>query len=164
LNGFTKSIYTKFFNYESAKQIWDKLKNIHEGDDKVKEAKLQTFRAKFEKINMNEEENIVSYFLRFDEIVDNIKILGDEMKEHVVVKKALRSLPMIFDSSISALEQRVDLATMTMDELHGMLTPYEMRIEKYNPSTKEVTFKASKKINKKDKQNSKSYCSCNNDS
>jgi hypothetical protein len=52
---------------------------------------------------MNEEENIVSYFLRFDEIVDNIKILGDEMKEHVVVKKALRSLPMIFDSNISAL-------------------------------------------------------------
>lgn len=29
-------------NCESVKEIWDKLKNIHEGDVKIKEAKLQT--------------------------------------------------------------------------------------------------------------------------
>jgi hypothetical protein len=39
---------------------------------------------------------------------------------------------MRFDSNISALEEREDLATLTMDELHGTLTTYEMRIEKDN--------------------------------
>jgi hypothetical protein len=62
--------------------------------------------------------------------------LGDEIKEPGFVKKALRSLPMRFDSKISALEERVDLATMTMDELHGIFTAYEMRIEKDNPCHK----------------------------
>jgi hypothetical protein len=144
--------------------MWDKLKTIYEGDEKVKEAKLHIFRAKFEQLKMNEDENIAAYFLRVDEIVNNIKGLGDEIKEQVIVKKALRSLPMRFDSKISSLEERVDLATMTMDELHGILTAYEMRTEKDNPVTKEATFKASKKTKKKDKQNPKSDCSCNDDS
>jgi hypothetical protein len=33
---------------DSATDLWDKLHNIHEGDAKVKGAKLQIFRAKFE--------------------------------------------------------------------------------------------------------------------
>jgi hypothetical protein len=77
--------------------------------------------------------------------------LGDKIKEHVIVKKALTSLPMRFDSKISALEERVDQDTMTMDELHGILTTYEMRKEKDNPITKEATFKESKKMMRKDK-------------
>jgi hypothetical protein len=152
LNGLTKSVYTKVMHCESAKEIWDKLKNIYEGDDKVKEAKLQTFRAKFEQLKMNEDENITTYFLRVDEIVNNIKGLGDEMKEHVIVKKVLRSLPMIFDPKISSLEEREDLGTISMDELHGIFIAYEMRTEQENPATKEATFKASKKTKKKEKK------------
>jgi hypothetical protein len=63
---------------------------------------------------------------------------------------------MRFDSKISALEERVDLDTMTMDELHGILTAYEMRIEQDNLVTKEETFKASKKTKKRNKKQPKS--------
>jgi hypothetical protein len=152
LNGLTKSIYTKVMHCDSAKDIWVKLKNIYEGDEKVKEAKLQIFREKFEQLKMNEDENIASYFLRVDEVVNNIKGLGDEVNEQVIVKKVLRSLPMRFDSNISTLEEREDLATLTMDELHGTLTTYEMRTEQDNLVTKEATFKASKKTKKKERK------------
>jgi hypothetical protein len=40
-NGLTQSIHTNIMHCESAKEMWDKLKNIYEGDEKVKEAKLQ---------------------------------------------------------------------------------------------------------------------------
>jgi len=40
LNGLTKSIYTKVMQCDSMKYIWEKIKNIYEGDEKVKEAKL----------------------------------------------------------------------------------------------------------------------------
>jgi hypothetical protein len=63
---------------------------------------------------------------------------------------------MRFDSNISALEEREDLATLTMDELHGTLTAYEMRTEKDNLITKEASFKASKKSKKKGKKKEKS--------
>jgi hypothetical protein len=88
-------------------------------------------------------------------VVNNIKGLGDEINKPIVVKKVLISLPMRFDSNISTLEERVDLTTMTMDELHGTLTAYDMRIEKDNLVTKEATFKASKKT-KKNKRKRKS--------
>jgi hypothetical protein len=53
---------------------------------------------------------------------------------------------------------------MTMDELQGKLTSYEMRIEQDNTATKEATFKASKRKNKKEKQKPKLDCSYSDDS
>jgi len=43
--GLVDSELVKVMNYESTKEIWDKLKSIHEGDMKIKEAKLQSHRA-----------------------------------------------------------------------------------------------------------------------
>ena len=48
---------------ETTKEIWDKLRNIYEGDDKIKGAKLQTYRVQFENLKMKEKENIAAYFL-----------------------------------------------------------------------------------------------------
>jgi hypothetical protein len=52
---------------------------------------------------------------------------------------------MIFDPKISALEEREDLNSISMDELHEIFTTYEMRNEQENLDTKEETFKVSKK-------------------
>jgi hypothetical protein len=76
---------------------------------------------------MKEDENIVAYFLRFDEIVNVVLGLGEEIKDYVIVQKVLRSLPMRFDPKISTLEEREDLNSISMDELHGIFIAYEMR-------------------------------------
>jgi hypothetical protein len=72
--------------------------------------------------------------------------LGEKIKELIIVQKTLRSLPMIFDPRISTLEEREYIATLSMDEIHGILTIYEMRTNQDNPSKKEPNFKAGKKI------------------
>jgi hypothetical protein len=105
---------------------------------------------------MKEDENIASYFLRVDEIVNAIIGLGEEIKESVIVQKVLRSLPMIFDAKISTLEERVDLDSISMDELHGIFLEYEMRTEQENPDIKETTFKAYKRSKKKEKEHRRS--------
>ena len=94
---------------------------------------------------MKEEENIAAYFLQVDETMNIIRGLGERIEESVIVQKILRSLPMRFDSKISAIEERSDLDTMTVDELHGTLTTYEMRTKHEDPSGKEVAFKATNK-------------------
>jgi hypothetical protein len=96
--------------------------------------------------------------------VNVIKGLGEEVEESMIVQKILRSLPMRFDPKISSLEEREDLGMLSMDELHGIFTAYEMRTEQENPSKKEATFKASKKTKKKKKHKSKPNCSCSDDS
>jgi hypothetical protein len=49
------------------------------------------------------------------------------MKEPIIVQKVMRSLPMRYDPKILALEERVYLDTLSMDELHGILQTYELR-------------------------------------
>ena len=113
LSGLAETIFVKVMHYETTKEIWDKLKNIYEGDDKVKGAKLQTYRGQFENLKMKEEENITTYILRVDEIVNIIRGLGETIEELFIVQKILRSLPMRFDSKISAIEERSDMDTMS---------------------------------------------------
>jgi hypothetical protein len=82
-NGICDSIYTKFIHCSSAKDIWDKIKNIYEGDSKFKKTKLQTYRGQFEQLKMKEDENITTYFLRVDETMNAIIGLGEEIDEYL---------------------------------------------------------------------------------
>jgi hypothetical protein len=63
LRSLVDSIFVKVMHCDSAKDLWDKIQNIYEGDAKVKGAKLQIFRAKFEQLKMKEDEDIASYLL-----------------------------------------------------------------------------------------------------
>jgi hypothetical protein len=55
--------------------------------------------------------------------------LGEEIEESEIVQKILRSLPMRFNPKISTLEERSDIDSISMDELHGVFIAYEMRTE-----------------------------------
>jgi hypothetical protein len=98
---------------------------------------------------MEESEDIATYFLRIDEVVNTMRGLGETVNNNIIVQKVLRSLPTRFDSKISALEERTDLDTLKMDELHEILTAYEMRTSGENSFRKEAAFKVAKKDKKK---------------
>jgi hypothetical protein len=93
---------------------------------------------------MKEEENIVEYFHRVDEVVNSIRSTGEELEDKPIVKKILRSLPMRDDAKISSIEDRYDLDTLTIDQLHRIFTAYEMRTWNEKSSKRETTFKAYK--------------------
>jgi hypothetical protein len=73
LSGVVSSVYVKFMHCGSTKQIWDKLENIYEVYEKVKEAKLQTYIRQFKHIKMKEDKDIASYFLHVDDVVNTIR-------------------------------------------------------------------------------------------
>jgi len=100
---------------------------------------------------MDDEEDIATFSLRVDEVVNSLKGLGENIEENTIVQKVLRSLLERFDSKVSAIEEMKDLYTLKMDELHGILIAYEMR--KGTPNPKEVAFKASKTSKKGKKIN-----------
>ena len=93
---------------------------------------------------MHNDESIANYFLHIDEIVNRMKILGEEIKEVSLVEKVLRSLSSKFESKVSAIEEQHDLQSITMSQLHEILTAFEMR--KGGPSDmREASFNASGK-------------------
>eukprot|EP00253_Pinus_taeda_P027208 PITA_27208 len=144
LGCLSQSEFVKVMQFKSAKEIWDKIVLSYEGDDQVKQAKLQTLRIQYKNIKMYNDESVANHFLRVDEIVNCMKKLGEEVQEAVVVEKVLRSLSPRFESKVSAIEEKENLQNLKMSQLHGILTAYEMR--KGGPSDRrEVVFKASGK-------------------
>lgn len=91
---------------------------------------------------MNEDEIMESCLLRVNEIIKAIRVLGEEIEYLIIVKKILRYLLERFSSKFFAIEEATNLNTFIMDELHGSLNTYEMRIGKGKSIDREVAFKA----------------------
>jgi hypothetical protein len=58
---------------------------------------------------------------------------------------------MIFDPKISTLEETVYLDSISMDEIHGIFTTYEMRTGQENPDIKKKLSKHPKGQSKRKK-------------
>jgi hypothetical protein len=144
LNGLAEAEFVKVMHLQTAKEMWDKLINSYEGNEKVKDAKLQTYRVQFEKLQMKEDETIGKYFLRVEELVNAMKALGEKIEEPSLVQKILRSLPDRFNPKVSAIEELNDIKTLSFDQLLGTLTAYEMRIVTDKTTSREASFKADK--------------------
>jgi hypothetical protein len=144
LSGLAEAEFVKVMHLGTAKEMWDKLINSYEGNEKVKDAKLQTYRIQFEQLKMKEDETVGKYFLRVEEMVNAMKALGETIGEPSLVQKILRSLPDRFNPKVSAIEELNDLKTLQFDQLLGTLTAYEMRIIKDKPTSREASFKADK--------------------
>jgi hypothetical protein len=129
--------------------MWDKLISSYEGNEKVKDAKLQTYRLKFEQLKMNEDETVSKYFLRVEYLVNSMKGLGDKIEDAFLVQKILRSLLDRFNPKFYAIEEFNDLKTPSIDQLLGTVTPYEMRLSKDKSVTREASFKEDKNTDSK---------------
>jgi hypothetical protein len=66
LSGLAKDKFVKFMHCDSTKFMQDKLISNYEGNEKVKYAKIQSHRLKFEQLKMDEDETISKYFLHIE--------------------------------------------------------------------------------------------------
>jgi hypothetical protein len=85
---------------------------------------------------MKEDEIVGKYFLRVEELVNEMKGLGEKIEEASLVQNILRSLPDRFNPKVFAIEELNDLKILSIDQLLGTLTYYEMRIGKDKPTSR----------------------------
>ena len=141
--GLTEYEFIKVMHCKSTKQIWDKLKNVYEGDTKVQRLKIQVYRSEDDSLKMQEEEDMTNFFQKVDEVVNTIKGLMKDVNEQEVVQKVLRYLPIRFNRKVSIIEENENLGKLTMDALRGILIA-KTRMGQEMPLKRETTFKVSK--------------------
>ena len=99
------------------------------GADRVKEARLQTLMADFNRLKMKETDSIDNFVGRLSELSTKSATLGESNDELKLVKKFLNSLPRIkYIHIIAALEQVLDLNKTSFEDIVGRLKAYEERI------------------------------------
>lgn len=106
---------------------------------------------------MSEDEDIASYFLWVDEVINAIRGLCEELKELFVVQKALKYLPKAYSPKVSSIRETMDLNNFSMGQLFATQTTFEMgEFDKEVPK-KEATFKAGKKEKNEASNNSNGF-------
>ncbi|KAG7582462.1 GAG-pre-integrase domain [Arabidopsis suecica] len=125
----SESLTLQVGKLNTAKKVWDAIKTRHVGADRVKEARLQTLMAEFERMKMKESEKIDDFAGRLSELSTKSAALGNTIEEKKLVKKFLNSVPRKrFIHIIAALEQVLDLNTLPFEDIVGRLKTYEERI------------------------------------
>lgn len=99
------------------------------GADRVKEARLQTLTAEFDKIQMKETDTIDDFVGKLSEISTKFAALGEKIEEIKLVKKFLKCLPRKrFIHIVASLEQVLDLKKTSFEDIVGRLKVYEERV------------------------------------
>jgi len=71
----------------------------------VKQVKLQSYRRKYEMMQMEEDQKVSDYFSKMIEIMNLMKNHGENISDHMVVEKVLRSLSQKFDFIVVAIQE-----------------------------------------------------------
>lgn len=126
---------------DTAKKVWEAIKARHVGAERVKEARLQTLMAEFDRLKMKDTETIDDFGGKLSELSSKSAALGVNIEESKLVKKFLKSLPRKkYIHIVASLEQVLDLNNTSFEDIIGRLKAYEERIfeaeeeEKDDPS------------------------------
>ncbi|KZV54172.1 hypothetical protein F511_36106 [Dorcoceras hygrometricum] len=88
-----KNMFSKIKTCTTAKEIWEKLTPICEGNDETKENKLTVAQQNYESIKMREGETMEEFDERFSVVVIELTSLGKEYSNRELALKVMRALP-----------------------------------------------------------------------
>ncbi|KAG7583121.1 GAG-pre-integrase domain [Arabidopsis suecica] len=115
---------------DNAKKVWEAIKAKHVGAERVKEARLQTLMAEFDRLKMKDSETIDGFSEKISEIASKAASLGETIESTKLVKKFLKSLPRKkYIHIVASLEQVLDLKNTSFEDIVGRLKTYEDRID-----------------------------------
>ena len=126
-----RSILQTILNKDTAKNIWDSLKQKYQGTTRVKRAHLQALRKEFEILHMKAGESVNEYFARTLTIANKMKANGDDKGDVAVVEKILRSMTPKFGYVVCSIKKSKDIDTLTIDELQSSLFVHKQRMSSH---------------------------------
>ncbi|XP_013613507.1 PREDICTED: uncharacterized protein LOC106319677 [Brassica oleracea var. oleracea] len=123
---------------DTAKKVWDAIKLRHMGAERVREARLQTLMAEFDRLQMKDSEKIDDFVGKLSEISSKSAALGVNIEEPKLVRKVLKCLPRKKNIQIVAsLEQVLDLNNTGFEDIIGHLKAYEERVSEETEAEEE---------------------------
>ncbi|GJX69005.1 retrovirus-related pol polyprotein from transposon TNT 1-94 [Tanacetum coccineum] len=157
-NDLPRKEYERIFKCNTAKEIWKTLLITHQGNNQVKDNKIDLLVQQYEQFVISEDESIDSAFARFNTIITSLKALNDGYSSKNYVIKFLRVLHPKWRAKVTAIEESKDLTSLSLDELIGNLKVHEMIIKKDSEIVKAKVERKSLALKAK-KESSDEECS-----
>ncbi|XP_074265931.1 uncharacterized protein LOC141588385 [Silene latifolia] len=135
LNAVTEVIFPRIMRATTAKEAWDSLQQEFQGDIKIRTIRLNTLRKDFENMKMKDDEDIKDYTSRLMEVVNQMKMYGEDITDIRIVQKILGTLTKRFDTIITVIEESKDISKLSVSELTGSLLAYDQKFKKLETSS-----------------------------
>jgi hypothetical protein len=122
--------YNKVQGLKSAKEIWDVLKTMHEGDEVTKITKRETIEGEFGQFILNQGEKPQAMYNRLKTLVNQVRNLGStKWDDHEMVKVILRSLVFCNPTQVQLIRGDPRYKLMSPREVIGKFVSFELMIK-----------------------------------
>ncbi|KAK2434416.1 sister chromatid cohesion protein SCC4 [Trifolium repens] len=118
--------FEKIAKATTSKEAWDILQAYHDGGEKVKQVKLQSYRKSYEMMQMEDDQKVSDYFSKLLAVVHQMQTCGENITDRMVVEKVLRSLNQKFDFIVVAIQESHDISEMKIEALQSSLEAHEL--------------------------------------
>jgi hypothetical protein len=95
-NGIDSKVFEQIKDLEKASEVWMRLEKTYEGTSMVKSAKLYMLKDNLSNFKMKDDESIPEMFYRLQVIINDLKSLGEKVKDEDFSHKFLMCLPKRF--------------------------------------------------------------------
>ncbi|GJS60870.1 zf-CCHC domain-containing protein [Tanacetum coccineum] len=116
-NALPRKEYERIFMCNTAKEIWKTLLITHQGNNQIKDNKIDLLVQQYEQFIISEDESIDSASARFNTIITSLKALDEGYTNKNYVRRFVRALHPKWRSKVTAIEESKDLTSLSLDEL-----------------------------------------------
>nr|ABA98230.2 retrotransposon protein, putative, unclassified [Oryza sativa Japonica Group] len=133
LSGISRSDYVRVAHLETAHEIWNALKNFHQGTNNIKELRRDLFKKEYIKFEMKSGEALDDYLSRFNKILSDLRSVDSSYDANYPQSEIschfLNGLDMsIWEMKVTSIQESVNMSTLTLDSLYTKLKTHEMNI------------------------------------
>jgi hypothetical protein len=122
--------YNKVQGLKNAKEIWDVLKTVHEGDEVTKITKRKTIEGELGQFVLNKEEEQQAMYNRLKTMVNQVRNLeSTKWDDHEMVKVILRSLVFHNPTQVQLIRGDPRYKQMSLEEVIGKFVSFELMIK-----------------------------------
>jgi hypothetical protein len=115
---------------KSAKEIWDVLKTVHEGDEVTKITKRETIEGELGRFILNQGEEPQAMYNWLKTLVNQVRNLGStKWDDHEMVKVILRSLVFRNPTQVQLIRGDPRFKLMSHEEVIGKFVSFELMIK-----------------------------------
>jgi hypothetical protein len=122
--------YNKVQGLKNAKEIWDVLKTVHEGDEVTKITKRETIEGELGRFILNKGEEPQAMYNRLKTMVNQVCNLGStHWDDHEMAKVILRSLVFRNPTQVQLIRGDPRYKQMSPEEVIGKFVSFELMIK-----------------------------------
>nr|GEV49020.1 retrovirus-related Pol polyprotein from transposon TNT 1-94 [Tanacetum cinerariifolium] len=108
-----------FSQYKDAKTLFEAIQERLSDNYSTKKTQITLLKQMYENFNALSTESLDSIFNRFQKIISQLAILGENISQEDLNIKFLRSLPSEWNTHVVVCRNKADLDTMSIDDLYN---------------------------------------------